>query len=108
MAAAEPTGATTVTMAPTPAVISTTALDTSGSNNTEISKNDMFEEIKSKFLNEIDKIPCKFPLFIEVQKMSYHSISIWTLLSWNRQYLPGLWLPSLWWPHCSSSPAASA
>uniref|UniRef100_A0A3Q2YH45 Synaptotagmin n=1 Tax=Hippocampus comes TaxID=109280 RepID=A0A3Q2YH45_HIPCM len=26
-------------------------------NNTEISKNDMFEEIKSKFLNEIDKIP---------------------------------------------------
>uniref|UniRef100_A0A8C3G5J3 Synaptotagmin n=1 Tax=Cyclopterus lumpus TaxID=8103 RepID=A0A8C3G5J3_CYCLU len=30
---------------------------TSGSNNTEISKNDMFEEIKSKFLNEIDKIP---------------------------------------------------
>uniref|UniRef100_A0A3B4T4V5 Synaptotagmin n=1 Tax=Seriola dumerili TaxID=41447 RepID=A0A3B4T4V5_SERDU len=57
VAAAEPTGATTVTMAPTPAVISTSVPDTSGSNNTEISKNDMFEEIKSKFLNEIDKIP---------------------------------------------------
>ncbi|XP_042262473.1 synaptotagmin-2 isoform X1 [Thunnus thynnus] len=56
VAAAEPTGATTVTMAPTPAIISTAA-DTSSSNNTEISKNDMFEEIKSKFLNEIDKIP---------------------------------------------------
>nr|XP_043880789.1 synaptotagmin-2 isoform X3 [Solea senegalensis] len=54
----EPTGgATTMTMAPTQALISTTALDTSGSNNTEISKNDMFEEIKSKFLNEIEKIP---------------------------------------------------
>ncbi|XP_074553055.1 synaptotagmin-2-like isoform X2 [Halichoeres trimaculatus] len=61
MQAAEPTGATTVTMAPTavqPAVaISTAAPETSGSNNTEINKNDMFEEIKSKFLNEIDKIP---------------------------------------------------
>lgn len=61
MPAAEPTGATTVTMAPTavaPAVISTAApAETSGSNNTEINKNDMFEEIKSKFLNEIDKIP---------------------------------------------------
>ncbi len=57
VAASEPTGATTMTMAPTPAVISTSAPDTSGSNNTEINKNDMFEEIKSKFLNEIDKIP---------------------------------------------------
>ncbi|XP_020486345.1 synaptotagmin-2 isoform X2 [Labrus bergylta] len=57
--AAEPTGATTATMAPTvpPAFISTSAPDISGSNNTEINKNDMFEEIKSKFLNEIDKIP---------------------------------------------------
>ncbi|KAM3877545.1 synaptotagmin-2-like [Diretmus argenteus] len=54
--AAEPTGATTMTMAPAQAVVST-VVDTSGSNNTEISKNDMFEEIKSKFLNEIDKIP---------------------------------------------------
>uniref|UniRef100_A0A3P9M8D1 Synaptotagmin n=1 Tax=Oryzias latipes TaxID=8090 RepID=A0A3P9M8D1_ORYLA len=55
--AAEPTIGTTVTMATSPAVVSTTAPDISGSNNTEISKNDMFEEIKSKFLNEIDKIP---------------------------------------------------
>uniref|UniRef100_A0A3Q0RSU4 Synaptotagmin n=1 Tax=Amphilophus citrinellus TaxID=61819 RepID=A0A3Q0RSU4_AMPCI len=57
MTAAEPTSAPTMTMAPTPAAISTSAPETSGSNNTEISKNDMFEEIKSKFLNEIDKIP---------------------------------------------------
>ncbi|KAM4583383.1 synaptotagmin-2-like isoform 2-T3 [Fundulus diaphanus] len=57
VAAAEPTGATTVSMTPSLVSISTTASDTSGSNNTEISKNDMFEEIKSKFLNEIDKIP---------------------------------------------------
>ncbi|CAM9285852.1 unnamed protein product [Lampetra planeri] len=56
VAAVETTGATTVTMAPSPAVIATVP-DTSGSNNTEINKNDMFEEIKSKFLNEIDKIP---------------------------------------------------
>uniref|UniRef100_A0A3B3X8J4 Synaptotagmin n=1 Tax=Poecilia mexicana TaxID=48701 RepID=A0A3B3X8J4_9TELE len=57
VAAADPTSATTVTMAPSPVSASTSAPDTSGSNNTEISKNDMFEEIKSKFLNEIDKIP---------------------------------------------------
>ncbi|XP_047202512.1 synaptotagmin-2 isoform X2 [Girardinichthys multiradiatus] len=56
VAAAEPTSATTVTMAPSIVPISTSAPDTSG-NNTEISKNDMFEQIKSKFLNEIDKIP---------------------------------------------------
>ncbi|TNN27819.1 Synaptotagmin-1 [Liparis tanakae] len=63
-AAAEPTGptgatgaTTTATVAPTQAFVSTSVPDTSGSNNTEISKNDMFEEIKSKFLNEIDKIP---------------------------------------------------
>ncbi|KAK0133957.1 Synaptotagmin-1 [Merluccius polli] len=59
MVAAKPTGATTMpdlAMTATPAIISTVA-DLSGSNNTEISKNDMFEEIKSKFLNEIDKIP---------------------------------------------------
>ncbi|XP_054906195.1 synaptotagmin-2 isoform X1 [Poeciliopsis prolifica] len=57
VAAEESTSPTTVTMAPSPVSVSTSAPDTSGSNNTEISKNDMFEEIKSKFLNEIDKIP---------------------------------------------------
>uniref|UniRef100_A0A1A7YNI5 Synaptotagmin II n=1 Tax=Iconisemion striatum TaxID=60296 RepID=A0A1A7YNI5_9TELE len=57
VAAAEATTVTPVTMAPTSPSMSTSAPDTSGSNNTEISKNDMFEEIKSKFLNEIDKIP---------------------------------------------------
>lgn len=59
VAAPEPTGVTTATMAPTQAFISTSVPETSGSTNTEISKNDMFEEIKSKFFNEIDKIPCK-------------------------------------------------
>uniref|UniRef100_A0A3B3Z7C9 Synaptotagmin n=1 Tax=Periophthalmus magnuspinnatus TaxID=409849 RepID=A0A3B3Z7C9_9GOBI len=58
VAAPEPTGTTTQTMAPpTPGVIFTTAEASLGSNNTEISKNDMFEEIKTKFMNEIDKIP---------------------------------------------------
>ncbi|CAL8401155.1 unnamed protein product [Arctogadus glacialis] len=56
MAAADPTGATTLAATATPALASTAA-ELSGSNDTEISKNDMFEEIKSKFLNEIDKIP---------------------------------------------------
>ncbi|KAL3058234.1 hypothetical protein OYC64_010416 [Pagothenia borchgrevinki] len=55
------TGATTATgasSAPTQAYVSTLVPDLGpGSNITEISKNDMFEEIKSKFLNEIDKIP---------------------------------------------------
>lgn len=57
VAATEPVGASTITTAPTEGVIPTAAADTPGSNNTEISRNDMFEEIKSKFLNEIDKIP---------------------------------------------------
>ncbi|XP_063768088.1 synaptotagmin-2-like isoform X1 [Eleginops maclovinus] len=58
VAAAEPTGASTATMAPTQAYVSTSVPEIGpGSNITEINKNDMFEEIKSKFLNEIDKIP---------------------------------------------------
>ncbi|MEQ2159409.1 hypothetical protein GOODEAATRI_022545 [Goodea atripinnis] len=69
VAAAEPTSATTVTMAPSIVPISTSAPDTSG-NNTEISKNDMFEQIKSKFLNEIDKIPRKL-----------HYIPPWALIA---------------------------
>ncbi|XP_033995238.1 synaptotagmin-2-like isoform X2 [Trematomus bernacchii] len=67
VAAPEPTGvtgatgattATGATSAPTQAYVSTSVPDLDpGSNITEISKNDMFEEIKNKFLNEIDKIP---------------------------------------------------
>ncbi|KAM6979852.1 synaptotagmin-2-like isoform 2-T2 [Aplochiton taeniatus] len=55
---AEPTGPSTMTSAPVPDV-ATTVTEPPGpvGNDTEISKNDMFEEIKSKFLNEIDKIP---------------------------------------------------
>lgn len=57
--ATEPVSATTVTIAQNAGVIPTSAAGIPGSNNTEISKNDMFEQIKSKFLNEIDKIPCE-------------------------------------------------
>ncbi|KAL0978789.1 hypothetical protein UPYG_G00175220 [Umbra pygmaea] len=53
MVGPEPTG-TGATMTAAPSV-ATTAAEPPG-NGTE-SKNDMFEEIKSKFLNEIDKIP---------------------------------------------------
>ncbi|KAL2091074.1 hypothetical protein ACEWY4_013337 [Coilia grayii] len=58
MVGPEPTGASTtsaMTLAPAPA-ISTSAGNSSESEGT-VNKNDMFEEIKSKFLNEIDKIP---------------------------------------------------
>uniref|UniRef100_A0A673IUT4 Synaptotagmin n=1 Tax=Sinocyclocheilus rhinocerous TaxID=307959 RepID=A0A673IUT4_9TELE len=61
MVGPEPTGpggthpSHTMTMAP--------AVSTPADNSTEsegpVNKNDVFEEIKSKFLNEIDKIPCK-------------------------------------------------
>ena len=58
MVAPEPTGVSTtsaMTVAPAPAI------STSSGNSSEVevpvNKNDMFEEIKSKFLNEIDKIP---------------------------------------------------
>ncbi len=61
MVGPEPTGlggthpSHTMTMAP--------AISTPADNSTEsegpVNKNDVFEEIKSKFLNEIDKIPCK-------------------------------------------------
>lgn len=62
MVGPEPTGpggthpSHTMTMAPAPAV-STTADNSTESEGPN--KNDMFEEIKSKFLNEIDKIPRK-------------------------------------------------
>ncbi|CDQ65371.1 unnamed protein product [Oncorhynchus mykiss] len=55
MVGPEPTG-TGATMTAAPAVaIATTVAETPG--NGTVSKNDMFEEIKSKFMNEIDKIP---------------------------------------------------
>lgn len=61
MVGPEPTGlggthpSHTMTMAP---AVSTPA-DNSTESERPINKNDVFEEIKSKFLNEIDKIPCK-------------------------------------------------
>ncbi|XP_035237700.1 synaptotagmin-2-like isoform X1 [Anguilla rostrata] len=51
----EPTGTSTMTMTPAP-VVSTVA-DNSTESEGPLNKNDVFEEIKNKFLNEIDKIP---------------------------------------------------
>ncbi|KAM7405040.1 hypothetical protein PAMP_012331 [Pampus punctatissimus] len=52
MVAAKPTGASALTMTPAPVAL------VSADNSTEpVNKNDAFDEIKNKFLNEIDKIP---------------------------------------------------
>ena len=51
MVAPEPTGASALTVVPAPVA------STSADNSTEVNKNDPFDEIKNKFLNEIDKIP---------------------------------------------------
>lgn len=52
MVAAKPTGASTLTVTPAPVAL------VSADNSTEpVNKNDAFDEIKNKFLNEIDKIP---------------------------------------------------
>ncbi|XP_051986520.1 synaptotagmin-2-like [Xyrauchen texanus] len=61
MVGPEPTGpggthpSHTMTMAPAPAV--STMADNATESEGPVNKNDVFEEIKSKFLNEIDKIP---------------------------------------------------
>ncbi|KAL0158764.1 hypothetical protein M9458_046840, partial [Cirrhinus mrigala] len=53
MVGPEPTGASALTMAP--------AVSTPADNSTEhqgpVSKNDVFGDIKNKFLNEMDKLP---------------------------------------------------
>lgn len=52
MVAAKPTGASALTVTPAPVAL------VSNENSTEpVDKNDAFDEIKNKFLNEIDKIP---------------------------------------------------
>uniref|UniRef100_A0A8C2ZWH0 Synaptotagmin 2 n=1 Tax=Cyclopterus lumpus TaxID=8103 RepID=A0A8C2ZWH0_CYCLU len=52
MVAANPTGASALTVTPAPVALVST------DNSTEpVNKNDAFDEIKNKFLNEIDKIP---------------------------------------------------
>ncbi|XP_014002064.2 synaptotagmin-2 isoform X2 [Salmo salar] len=53
MVGPEPTGAAVLTVAPGP--VASTAAD----NSTEAVKNGDFDDIKNKFLNEIDKIPCE-------------------------------------------------
>lgn len=56
MVAAKPTGASALTV--TPAPVASVSTD----NSTEpVNKNDAFDEIKNKFLNEIDKIPRESP-----------------------------------------------
>uniref|UniRef100_A0A3B4X2R7 Synaptotagmin-2-like n=1 Tax=Seriola lalandi dorsalis TaxID=1841481 RepID=A0A3B4X2R7_SERLL len=58
MVAAKPTGASALTMTPAPVAL------VSNDNATEpVNKNDAFDEIKNKFLNEIDKIP---PMILEL------------------------------------------
>lgn len=52
MVAAKPTGASALTMTPAPVAL------VSADNSTEpVDENDAFDEIKNKFLNEIEKIP---------------------------------------------------
>ncbi|MEQ2283668.1 hypothetical protein AMECASPLE_013883, partial [Ameca splendens] len=52
MVAAKPTGASDLSVTPAPVAL------VSAENSTEpVNKNDAFDEIKNKFLNEIDKIP---------------------------------------------------
>lgn len=52
MVVANPTGASALTVTPAPVALVST------DNSTEpVEKNDGFDEIKNKFLNEIDKIP---------------------------------------------------
>ena len=56
MVAAKPTGASALTVTPAPVAL------VSAENSTEpVNKNDAFDEIKNKFLNEIDKIPRECP-----------------------------------------------
>lgn len=55
MVAAKPTGASALTVTPAPVAL------VSAENSTEpVNKNDAFDEIKNKFLNEIDKIPREY------------------------------------------------
>ncbi len=56
MVGPEPTGASVLTMAPD---VSTPA-DNSTENQGPISKNDVFGDMKNKFLNEIDKLPREY------------------------------------------------
>ncbi|KAI1890621.1 hypothetical protein AGOR_G00155550 [Albula goreensis] len=55
MVGPEPTGTNVMTTPPTPAV--STVPDNSTGGEGSANKNDVFEEIRSKFLNEFDKIP---------------------------------------------------
>lgn len=53
MVAAQPTGASALTVTPAPVAV------VAGADNTTepVNKNDAFDEIRNKFLNQFDKIP---------------------------------------------------
>lgn len=71
MVAAKPTGASELSVTPAPVAL------VSAENTTEpANKNDAFDEIKNKFLNEIDKIPCECQE--KTQTVSIHQL----LLTW--------------------------
>ena len=74
MVAAKPTGASALTVTPAPVAL------VSADNSTEpVNKNDAFDEIKNKFLNEIDKIPREYPT--EPQTCSHQPTCINVILS---------------------------
>lgn len=79
MVAAKPTGASDLTVTPAPVAL------VSAENSTEpVNKNDAFDEIKNKFLNEIDKIPreclAKAKTVIDVALNNYFGIRFSLLL----------------------------
>lgn len=66
MVAAKPTGASALTVTPAPVAL------VSAENSTEpVAKNDAFDEIKNKFLNEIDKIPREFFFFFPARQYDF-------------------------------------
>lgn len=79
MVAAKPTGASDLSVTPAPVAL------VSAENSTEpVNKNDAFDEIKNKFLNEIDKIPrecqAKPKTLIDVALNNYFGIRFSPLL----------------------------
>lgn len=79
MVGPEPTGASVLTMAP---VVSTPA-DNSTEQQGPVSKNDVFGDIKNKFLNEMDKLPRKcmtiYAVFCDIMNFNFPDISTVTV-----------------------------
>lgn len=79
MVGPEPTGASVLTMAP---VVSTPA-DNSTEQQGPVSKNDVFGDIKNKFLNEMDKLPRECMainvVFCDIMNFNFSDISTVTI-----------------------------